>query len=483
MGLALIVKGFKFPKRSLRGLGAETAAILLAAASDMAIVADTAGVVRDTAIQDDALAAELERHADWAGRKWIDTVTVESRPKVEALLAQAGPPDAPLRWRHVNYPSTGGPDIPVLHSAIRLPRDSRVVVLGRDLRAVSELQQRLVDAQQAMERDHSRHQQTEMRYRILFQMSPEAVLIVDAATLRILEANPAAQSLLDDTPRRLHGRSLTEFFDPGSAQAVQAMLAGLRSVGRAENARVRLAEGGQETSVSARLFRQENEQLALVRLSAEGSDRLAVHGPAAQLLDVVQNLPDGFVVTSAGGEVVAANAAFLAMAQLASEEQARGESLDRWLGRPGVDLNVLIANLRQRNNVRLFATTFRDECGAVTEVEISAASVMHGEQTYLGFCIRNVGRRLASAASAVVAAGRALPRSVEQLTELIGRVSLKDLVREATDMIERLCIEAALEMTNDNRASAAELLGLSRQSLYVKLRRYGLGDLAEGEPS
>jgi DNA-binding NtrC family response regulator len=46
-------------------------------------------------------------------------------------------------------------------------------------------------------------------------------------------------------------------------------------------------------------------------------------------------------------------------------------------------------------------------------------------------------------------------------------------------VIERLCIEAALELTADNRASAAEMLGLSRQSLYVKLRRYGLGDLDE----
>jgi DNA-binding NtrC family response regulator len=64
------------------------------------------------------------------------------------------------------------------------------------------------------------------------------------------------------------------------------------------------------------------------------------------------------------------------------------------------------------------------------------------------------------------------------VTELIGRVALKDLVREATDVIERLCIEAALELSGDNRASAAEILGLSRQSLYVKLRRYGLGDLA-----
>ena len=49
------------------------------------------------------------------------------------------------------------------------------------------------------------------------------------------------------------------------------------------------------------------------------------------------------------------------------------------------------------------------------------------------------------------------------------------------DVIDRLCIEAALEITGDNRASAAEILGLSRQSLYVKLRRYGLGDLGSDE--
>ena len=44
--------------------------------------------------------------------------------------------------------------------------------------------------------------------------------------------------------------------------------------------------------------------------------------------------------------------------------------------------------------------------------------------------------------------------------------------------MERLCIEAALELTGNNRASAAEVLGVSRQSLYSKLHRYGLGDLA-----
>ena len=56
----------------------------------------------------------------------------------------------------------------------------------------------------------------------------------------------------------------------------------------------------------------------------------------------------------------------------------------------------------------------------------------------------------------------------------MGRLPLKDIVGETSDLIERLCIEAALELTRDNRASAAEMLGLSRQSLYVKLRRYGM---------
>ena len=118
----------------------------------------------------------------------------------------------------------------------------------------------------------------------------------------------------------------------------------------------------------------------------------------------------------------------------------------------------------------------RGELGEPAEVEISAVTVMNGGQPCFGFAIRDVGRRLPATSHRQ----GTLPRSMEHLTELIGRVALKDLVREATDVIERLCIEAALELTGDNRASAAEMLGLSRQSLYVKLRRYGLGTTDAG---
>ena len=70
-----------------------------------------------------------------------------------------------------------------------------------------------------------------------------------------------------------------------------------------------------------------------------------------------------------------------------------------------------------------------------------------------------------------------LARSASELTELVGRVPMKDIVSETSDLIEQLCIETALQMTNDNRALAAQFLGLSRQNLYVKLRCYGIGDL------
>ena len=90
-----------------------------------------------------------------------------------------------------------------------------------------------------------------------------------------------------------------------------------------------------------------------------------------------------------------------------------------------------------------------------------------------GFVIRPIARRMRE----LPPGPQDMPRSVDQLTDMVGRMSLKDIVRESTDLIERLCIEAALSYTADNRASAAEILGLSRQSLYSKLRRHNIGNL------
>ncbi len=464
---------FRSPKRSLGELDAEAAAALIAIATDVALVIDASGVIRDLAVGSDELAAE--GYADWIGQPWVDTVTAESRRKVEEMLRDAGS-KAPARWRHVNQTSSRGDDMPMLYSAVQVGTKGRVIAVGRNLRSIATLQQKLLDVQQSMERDYLRLRHAETRYRLLFQMAAEAVLIVDAGTQRVVEANPAAAQLLEETARRLVGRPFPEGFDAPSTQTLQSLLAAVRSAGSADEVRVRLLEGRREFMVSTSMFRQDNASLFLVRLSPITTESGGGPMPRAQtrLSDIVDTLPDGFVVTDVEGRILTANRAFLDVVQLATEEQARGESIERWLGRPGVDLNVLLANLKQHGSVRMFATTLRGEYGTNTEIEISAVSAPNTEPPCLGFTVRNIMRRPV----AENRSNHALPRSVEQLTELVGRVSLKELVRETTDVIERLCIEAALELTGDNRASAAEMLGLSRQSLYVKLRRYGLGDLA-----
>ena len=303
----------------------------------------------------------------------------------------------------------------------------------------------------------------------------EAVLIVDPVTLQVTDANPAASELVGEPLKRIVGRAFPDCFDDASRSALLAQLGAVRSGAKPEDLHARLSSGQWELSVSASLFRQENGSLILIRLAPSRADAAqpVSQGHESLLLQTVESIPDAFVVTDPEGRVLTANSAFVELTQLASPDQVLGESLDRWLGRSGVDLSVLIANLRQHGTVRLFATTLRGQYGSTSQVEISATAVPDGEQPCLGFTIRDIGRRLASEPRG----RRELPRSAGQLTELVGRVPLKDIVGETTDLIEQLCIEAALELTRDNRASAAEMLGLSRQSLYVKLRRYGLGDL------
>jgi transcriptional regulator PpsR len=468
----LPMKTFETPDQTLGSLDAEAAATIIAAAADVALIVDKDGVIRDVSFGSDEFARD--GYAKWLGRQWTDTVTKESRAKVEELLRDAAPSVATV-GRHVNHISSRGTDVPVLYSAVQVGSNKSVVALGRDLRGVAALQQRLVEAQQSMERDYWRLRQVETRYRFLFQMASEAVLIVEASSEKIMEANPAASKFLGESPSHIVGRVIHDIFDPQSTQAVTSMLASVRSAGRAENIPLRVADRKQDFLVTATLYRQGKASFFLLHFAPPQGDPIHVSIPKTKinLIELVNNLPDAFVVTDIEGRIVSANSAFVELAQISSEEQALGHSLARWLGRPGVDLEVLMANLRQHGAMRLFATTLRGDSGATAEVEISAVLIPSGEQACMGFTIRNIGQRLAAAGSPTLT----LPNSVQQLTELVGRVPMKDIVRDTTDLIERLCIEAALLLTRDNRAAAAEMLSLSRQSLYVKLHRYGLGDL------
>ncbi len=467
---------FTAPAATLGSFDAGLAARLTTVAADIALVIDGDGVIRDVAIASPDLAREPL--VPLLGQRWVDTVGADSEFKVDDML-RTTPPHGLGRWRIVNQRRTDGDATLTLRfMTIGAGTDGKIIALGRDLRATAALQQRMLQAQQSMERDYLRLRQAESRYRLLFDVSAEPVLIIDAATNRFVEVNPAARRLIGNDAATVAGAPFVAVFEAGSRDRAGALLAAAAARATTDAVEVRLAPTGRDCRLSATLFRQDLATYVLARLTPITLEAGPDDGRQL-LVDVLDRLPDAFVVTDANLDILAENAAFLDLAQFARREHARGQSLRDLLGRPGIDIDLIVAHLEDLGSVRNFATIFRGQLDAVDEVEVSAVAVVEGQAPCYGFVIRSVGRRLRDEGGA--APGRDLPRSVEQLTELVGRVSLKEIVRESTDLIERLCIEAALAYTADNRASAAEILGLSRQSLYSKLHRHGLGNLSGGD--
>ncbi len=139
--------------------------------------------------------------------------------------------------------------------------------------------------------------------------------------------------------------------------------------------------------------------------------------------------------------------------------------------RPGADMALLVSNVRRHDVVRMFSTTVHGERGTETEVEVSAVAVPPGKPEMIVLVVRDVSRRMATPDD-----GSRLLSALGPITEQIGRTSLRNLVDETTSVVEMHYVKAALDLAGGNRTAAAEMLGLSRQSLYTKLKRYNLED-------
>jgi transcriptional regulator PpsR len=456
------------PAHVLGQLNPDEVAHIVQASADISLTLNREGVIQSIAFGNpDLRSPSLE---SWVGKNWLDVVTSESRPKIQALLQDANETSL-SRFRQINVPSPGSADLPLLCATLKVGSTGQIIALARDLREISLLQQRLVDAQQAIERDYTRLRQLETRYRVLFEMASEAVIVLDANTFKVIEANPRAADLLGDSVKKLSGRLLMDYLTKGDRIQVQSLLSKVAYTSTVAELNTSILSG-QEVYLSAAPFRNENQSLILVTLKRSGElvDR---HDSNAQslVIQALEKAPDGFIVTNSAGKILTANQAFLRLIMSDKLEQILNEPLDRWLERSSVDLRVMLSNLHEKGSIKLFATSIRDSFGTLHPVEISAVSVPY-PHACLGFTIREVGSRIRSK----IQPEESITRSSEELTQLVGRLPLKEIINETTDLIEQLCIKAALDLTRGNRVSASEMLGLSRQSLYIKLRKYDLSD-------
>jgi transcriptional regulator PpsR len=185
----------------------------------------------------------------------------------------------------------------------------------------------------------------------------------------------------------------------------------------------------------------------------------------------IENNAYGFVVCTPEGLILKANKAFIKLSHAKNEQDLIGTSIQNYLGADTSDFDQMMQSLRGKASTQSCISSINNNRGGIKLVDISAVSVAQ-PRACVGMIFRQVDSRLNKDKTI----DKKLVRSSQELSMLVGKVPLKEILAETTDLIEQLCIKAALDLTNDNRVSASEILGLSRQSLYIKLRKHGLVD-------
>jgi transcriptional regulator PpsR len=218
------------------------------------------------------------------------------------------------------------------------------------------------------------------------------------------------------------------------------------------------------------LFRAAGERILLCQLEPASVGAARSDDLTENLTQLYHEGVDGIVFADAEGQIRAANEAFLNLTDTSNFAAIKGRSVADFLARGAVDLRLLIDNVKRTGQLKYYATRLNTDFSGQVAVEISATWLSDRPQPALVLVVRDASRA-DSMRRSVVAGHEDGPGNV---MELVGSSPLKDIVAETTDVIEKMCIETALELTRNNRVAAADLLGLSRQSLYVKLRKFGL---------
>jgi len=226
-------------------------------------------------------------------------------------------------------------------------------------------------------------------YESLFMASAEPVLIVDAATENIVEANSAAATVLRTTQAALIGARFLGAFDQGSRRALKNRLAISRATGGIKPINLRTANGAIPLRVTLSLFHAAPDSYFLVRLKVGQGDRSAI--PSA-VFDAIDGGADGFLITDGAFRIEYANQSFLALIALKSQSDVIGESLGRWLRLSDADFLRLNRQLLLRHAASLLCTHVRSDPFRPRRVEVCAIAVPDGANSCWGFGIRELAR-------------------------------------------------------------------------------------------
>ncbi|CTQ49160.1 helix-turn-helix domain-containing protein [Jannaschia donghaensis] len=401
---------------------------------------------------------------DWIGRSLFDLTSPASQAQILRALRSLGDRSpAPSRAQISLSSDTGAATV---LSVLVQPAGDGYELIGLDQGPMIDAVARSDRLQAALEAAHNEDRDTSGLHRAVMTHLHDAIVVVDVSTGRILDLSKPAVGLLavaaEGHGSLASGTAFTQCFEGRRRTEFIESLCSAATANRTVTAELRAGRG--HVTLKPDLGRIDDAVVLICHLSTDEETSETTEFDAT-----LERSVDAVVCLDERGRIIRTNPAFLRMVSAASHSLVEGCNMMTLLLRGAIDIKAMTDPKRPAT----FSTHLVGLTGQRTTVEITTADLPGGGH---GLILRDVGLAAITRGPAEDSAAESQTRAESDAARQVGTVPLRDIVAGMTDVIERECVETALTLTRNNRVAAAEMLGLSRQSLYVKLRKFGLLD-------
>lgn len=310
-------------------------------------------------------------------------------------------------------------------------------------------------------------ERTQAFYKVMFGRAADSILFIDPFAGRVDEANPRAHALFSVNSGELDGRLFSDLFSAEDRDLVSNLLRQATIDPSVHRVAARIGEFSTPVMLRVQAVRSFERRMTMVRIAPSNAhDGSTPHDSAVNAVGILKRSPYPVVIIDGRQSILWTNGAFDAAHPGVSGATAFVADRMRLSSHA---LGVALEQVRTRGAMRMaFASLMLGGGANVTGNEVTLVDLSRGSRDVAGLVFDT------PVDVPTTDSGLGHGADAEALVNLVGRAPLKALVRGTTDALEKSYIEAALRLTGNNRAAAANALGVSRQSLYAKLKQFGL---------
>ena len=322
--------------------------------SDISILIDRSGLIIGLYLNKNL---EVKPSVDrWVSKNIRDVLTIESIEKVEKLLGnityEQSKAFLPIELNHLDENKM---EFPVAYR-VNLLENNQILLAGRDLRPIAEIQQQLINAQLSIEREYEKYRGYDTRLRVILENTAESFIFIDSNTGQIVDGNQSAARLIGLDLTSLINSDFNSLFKNNVKEDFLNTLRNRNSTEESVKAEYILKKKNIALKITPAVFRANTDILILCKLE----EKISKVSNSREIMTALESFycknPDGIVFTDKFGSIAYANETFLSICGITEASDVYAKALNDVLVRGTVDLKILVENTIANGSMQLYTT-------------------------------------------------------------------------------------------------------------------------------